>query len=89
MRLAFAGTPAAAVPSLHALLDSAEHEVVAVVTRPPARAGRGRRETRSPVTVSSVRPGPGNWVCFWRTTSARWAPMRAARIAGMSSTWAM
>ena len=43
MRLAFAGTPAAAVPSLRALLDSPRHEVVAVVTRPPARAGRGRR----------------------------------------------
>jgi methionyl-tRNA formyltransferase len=49
VRLAFAGTPAAAVPSLQALLDSPHHEVVAVVTRPPARAGRGRRETRSPV----------------------------------------
>jgi methionyl-tRNA formyltransferase len=49
MRIAFAGTPAAAVPSLRALLDSPGHEVVGVITRPPARAGRGRRETRSPV----------------------------------------
>jgi methionyl-tRNA formyltransferase len=49
MRLAFAGTPAAAVPSLRALLDAPGHDVVAVITRPPARAGRGRRTTSSPV----------------------------------------
>ena len=40
MRLVFAGTPAAAVPSLDALLKSG-HEVAAVVTRPDAPAGRG------------------------------------------------
>ncbi|MEO8889474.1 MAG: methionyl-tRNA formyltransferase [Jatrophihabitantaceae bacterium] len=49
MRLVFAGTPEAAVPSLRRLLDSAEHEVAAVVTRPAARSGRGRRESLSPV----------------------------------------
>src|SRR5437763_758095 len=46
MRLVFAGTPQTAVPSLDALLAS-RHEVVAVVTRPDAPAGRGRK----------VRPG--------------------------------
>ncbi|GDY28885.1 methionyl-tRNA formyltransferase [Gandjariella thermophila] len=49
MRLVFAGTPDAAVPSLRALIDSARHEVVAVVTRPDAPAGRGRHLVRSPV----------------------------------------
>jgi methionyl-tRNA formyltransferase len=49
MRLVFAGTPEVAVPSLRALLDSPRHEVVAVLTRPAARAGRGRKETVSPV----------------------------------------
>lgn len=49
MRLVFAGTPAPAVPSLQALLDSPRHDVVAVVTRPDAPAGRGRRLVRSPV----------------------------------------
>jgi methionyl-tRNA formyltransferase len=39
------------VPSLQALLDSDRHEVAAVVTRPDAPAGRGRRPTRSPVGV--------------------------------------
>src|SRR6187399_2181872 len=49
MRLVFAGTPEPAVPSLRALLDSGRHTVVAVVTRPDAPAGRGRRLVRSPV----------------------------------------
>lgn len=48
MRLVFAGTPAAAVPSLRALVDS-PHEVVAVVTRPEAPKGRGRGTSRSEV----------------------------------------
>ena len=49
MRLVFAGTPEPAVPALRALLDSPRHDVVAVVTRPDAPAGRGRRLLRSPV----------------------------------------
>jgi methionyl-tRNA formyltransferase len=49
MKLVFAGTPEPAVPALRALLDSGRHEVVAVVTRPDAQAGRGRRVVRSPV----------------------------------------
>jgi methionyl-tRNA formyltransferase len=57
VRLAFAGTPAAAVPSLQALLDSSRHEVVAVITRPPARAGRGQRETSSPVAALALAAG--------------------------------
>jgi methionyl-tRNA formyltransferase len=48
MRLVFAGTPQTAVPALDALLTS-RHEVVAVVTRPDAPAGRGRQVSRSPV----------------------------------------
>ncbi|GLZ35948.1 methionyl-tRNA formyltransferase [Lentzea sp. NBRC 105346] len=49
MRLVFAGTPEVALPSLRAFIDSPRHEVVAVVTRPDAPAGRGRRLERSPV----------------------------------------
>ncbi|MCW6011080.1 methionyl-tRNA formyltransferase [Micromonospora sp. CPCC 205371] len=47
MRLVFAGTPAVALPSLDAIAASG-HELVAVVTRPDAPAGRGRRLVRSP-----------------------------------------
>lgn len=57
MRLVFAGTPHVAVPSLQALLDSDRHEVVAVLTRPDAPAGRGRRPVRSPVGVLADEAG--------------------------------
>ncbi|MFC4857489.1 methionyl-tRNA formyltransferase [Actinophytocola glycyrrhizae] len=49
MRLVFAGTPQVALPSLRALIASPRHDVVAVVTRPDAQAGRGRHLVRSPV----------------------------------------
>ncbi|MEV0060647.1 methionyl-tRNA formyltransferase [Nocardia sp. NPDC058379] len=49
MRVVFAGTPEPAVPSLRRLIESERHEVVAVVTRPDAVAGRGRKLLRSPV----------------------------------------
>lgn len=45
------------MPALRALLDSARHEVVAVVTRPDAPAGRGRRLTRSPVGAVADEAG--------------------------------
>lgn len=56
MRIAFAGTPLAAVPTLTALLAS-EHEVALVVTRPDAPAGRGRTLTASPVADVAVASG--------------------------------
>jgi methionyl-tRNA formyltransferase len=49
MRVVFAGTPAPAVPSLRTLIESDRHEVAAVITRPDAHAGRGRKVVRSPV----------------------------------------
>ncbi|GII24378.1 methionyl-tRNA formyltransferase [Planosporangium mesophilum] len=48
MRLVFAGTPAVALPALDAIAASG-HDLVAVVTRPDAPAGRGRQLHRSPV----------------------------------------
>ena len=57
MRLVFAGTPDPAVPTLRALLGSARHEVVAVVTRPDAPAGRGRKLVRSPVGLVADEAG--------------------------------
>src|SRR5919112_6852935 len=50
MRVVFAGTPEVAVPSLDALAAS-RHELVGVVTRPDAQAGRGRRLVASPVAT--------------------------------------
>jgi methionyl-tRNA formyltransferase len=56
MRVLFAGTPGTAVPSLEALLAS-RHEVVAVLTRPDAPAGRGRRLVASPVAEHATAAG--------------------------------
>ena len=56
MRLVLAGTPETAVPSLLALLAS-RHEVAAVVTRPDARAGRGRTLAPSPVKQVALEHG--------------------------------
>ena len=56
MRLVFAGTPEVALPSLRALIDS-RHEVVAVVTRPDAPAGRGRTLQASPVALLAAEHG--------------------------------
>jgi len=50
MRLVFAGTPDVAVPSLDAL-HASTHEIVAVVSRPPAASGRGRSVTPSAVAA--------------------------------------
>jgi methionyl-tRNA formyltransferase len=50
MRVVFAGTPEVALPSLRALVAS-RHDVVAVVTRPDAPAGRGRSLRPSPVAA--------------------------------------
>ncbi len=56
MRLVLAGTPEVAVPSLAALIAS-RHDVVGVVTRPDAAAGRGRRSRPSPVRVLAESHG--------------------------------
>jgi methionyl-tRNA formyltransferase len=57
VRLLFAGTPEVALPSLRALLGSPRHQVVAVLTRPDAPAGRGRRVERSPVATLAEEHG--------------------------------
>ena len=68
MRIIFAGTPEPAVAALEKLLASS-HEVVAVITRPDAKKGRGRSLHPSPVkalaqehgievlTPTTLRPG--------------------------------
>ena len=56
MRIVFAGTPEPALPSLRTLLAS-RHDVVAVLTRPDAPAGRGRRLESSPVAKLAEEAG--------------------------------
>lgn len=49
MRVIFMGTPDFAVPTLRALINAPEHEVVAVYSQPPRKSGRGHKVTPSPV----------------------------------------
>src|ERR1700730_6357575 len=56
MRLVFAGTPQTGVRALDAVLAS-RHEVVAVLTRPDAPAGRGRRVESSSVARRAAEAG--------------------------------
>ncbi len=56
LKIAFAGTPAFAVPALEALLRS-PHSVVAVYTQPDRPAGRGRQLQASPVKECALRHG--------------------------------
>ncbi|MEV5002075.1 methionyl-tRNA formyltransferase [Nocardioides sp. LML1-1-1.1] len=56
MRVVFAGTPEVAVPALDAIAAS-PHELVGVVTRPDAPAGRGRKLTPSPVAQRAEELG--------------------------------
>jgi methionyl-tRNA formyltransferase len=57
MRIVFAGTPEPALPSLQRLIDSRHHEVVAVLTRPDAAAGRRGKPAPSPVARLALDAG--------------------------------
>ncbi|MGI4788755.1 MAG: methionyl-tRNA formyltransferase [Janthinobacterium lividum] len=54
MRLLFIGTSLFAVPGLKRLFESAEHEVLAVVTQPDRPQGRGGRLSVSPVKAAAA-----------------------------------
>lgn len=56
MRIIFMGTPAFAVPALHALIGSS-HEVVAAYSQPPRPAGRGMKLTPSPIQQLAEQHG--------------------------------
>ena len=91
MRLVFAGTPDAALPSLDAIAAS-PHELLAVVTRPDAPAGRGRpadgrRVRRSPVgewadargipVVTPHRPSEPDFLAWLRKLAPDCCPVVA------------
>ncbi len=86
MRLVFAGTPEVALPALEAL-HASRHELVAVVTRPDAPAGRGRRMTPSPVAVRAeelgipvlkpVKPGDEDFIAELRALAPDACPVVA------------
>jgi len=57
VRLVFAGTPEPALPALRRLIDSPRHDVVAVLTRPDAAAGRRGKPEPSPVAREALERG--------------------------------
>jgi methionyl-tRNA formyltransferase len=57
MRIVFAGTPEPALPSLRRFIDSPHHDVVAVLTRPDAAAGRRGKPRPSPVAELALEQG--------------------------------
>jgi methionyl-tRNA formyltransferase len=87
VRLVFAGTPEPALPSLRKLIDSPRHEVVAVLTRPDAAAGRRGTPAPSPVAqlaaehgipvLKPVKPNSGEFV----SELAEFAPEACAVVA--------
>jgi methionyl-tRNA formyltransferase len=56
VRIVFGGTPDVAIPSLEALADS-RHQLMAVVTRPDAPSGRGKKLMASPVAQRAAELG--------------------------------
>ncbi|MFQ5738805.1 MAG: methionyl-tRNA formyltransferase [Acidobacteriota bacterium] len=57
MRALFLGTPDFAVPTLQALLDAPDVQVVGVITQPDRPAGRGRKLTTPPVKRLALQHG--------------------------------
>ncbi|MGD9696901.1 MAG: methionyl-tRNA formyltransferase [Thermoleophilia bacterium] len=57
MRVAFAGSPEAAVPPLRELARSAEHDVVLAVTQPDKARGRSRRPSSTPLGAAAEELG--------------------------------
>ena len=57
MRIVFAGTPEPALPSLQRLAHSPRHDVIAVLTRPDAAAGRRGKPAPSPVARLALDAG--------------------------------
>lgn len=54
MRVIFAGTPDFAIPTLERLIGSG-HDVVAVITQPDKKAGRGRKKKSGPVKIAAEK----------------------------------
>ena len=52
MRVVFIGTGDIGIPTLHSLLDSKEHELLAVVTQPDKPAGRDQKITPPPIKAA-------------------------------------
>ncbi|MEJ0099724.1 MAG: methionyl-tRNA formyltransferase [Pseudomonadota bacterium] len=81
LRIAFAGTPAFAVPPLRALHGT--HEVVGVLTQPDRPAGRGREVAASPVKAAAMELG----LSVAQPAKLRGDPAALAATLALLSSW--
>ena len=70
MKIIFMGTPGIAVPALEKLCQS-RHQVIAVITQPDQKSGRGMTMKYSPVKETALRyeipvfqPEKRFWICW-------------------------
>ena len=61
MKIVFFGTPQFAVPSLQSLLNHSDFDVLAVVTQPDKRRGRGGKVSPSPVKATALETNCPIW----------------------------
>ncbi len=78
MRVVFFGSGSCAVRCLRAVIESPEHEVIRVVTKPPHRAGRGRKRKATPVDDAAHAAGLDIVECETVNTPAFVADLREA-----------
>ncbi|WP_448562958.1 methionyl-tRNA formyltransferase [Trichothermofontia sp.] len=81
MRIVFFGTPAFAVPTLECLLQSPEFEVVAVVTQPDKRRGRGGHASASPVKQVAI----AHHLPVWNPPRIKKAPEVLAELSALQA----
>ncbi|NJN85417.1 MAG: methionyl-tRNA formyltransferase [Leptolyngbyaceae cyanobacterium SL_7_1] len=70
MKIVFFGTPEFAVPSLEGLIAHADMEVVAVITQPDKRRGRGQQLMPSPVKAIATQHA----ISVWQPRSIKRSP---------------
>ncbi|MEL6605888.1 MAG: methionyl-tRNA formyltransferase [Cyanobacteria bacterium J06614_10] len=81
MNIVFFGTPQFAVPSLQRLLTHSDFRVLAVVTQPDKRRGRGGKVTPSPVKAIAQDIG-----CpIWQPARIKKDPDTLAKLAALSA----
>ncbi len=83
MKIVFFGTPQFAVPSLKNLLSHPSFEVLAVVTQPDKRRGRGSKVTPSPVKAAAQKINPD--LPIWQPARIKKDPDTLAQLEALKA----
>jgi methionyl-tRNA formyltransferase len=81
LRIIFLGTPEFAVPTLQALIDSKEDQVVAVLCQPDRPAGRGNRLHEPPVKLLAAKHN----IAVFQPSSLSKSPETVEKIAALDA----